>query len=112
MYGASEAGDPQDVARILQAPSAQAPAIKMRSLRRQMGLVTQETRLFDDTIFNNIAHGNRHAPQEQVLEAIRRASPASRPRMRRPISPSLAMSTPAGTPTSGLRDCSSVSRRV
>jgi ABC-type multidrug transport system fused ATPase/permease subunit len=45
----------------------------MRSLRRQMGLVTQETALFDDTIFNNIAHGNRHAPREQVLEAARRA---------------------------------------
>lgn len=47
--------------------------IKMRSLRRQMGLVTQETRLFDDTIFNNIAHGNRHAPREQVIEAAIRA---------------------------------------
>ncbi|HXG12319.1 MAG TPA: ABC transporter transmembrane domain-containing protein [Gemmataceae bacterium] len=47
--------------------------IKMRSLRRHIGLVTQETRLFDDTVFNNIAHGNRHAPQEQVFEAARRA---------------------------------------
>jgi ATP-binding cassette subfamily B protein/subfamily B ATP-binding cassette protein MsbA len=47
--------------------------IKMRSLRRHMGLVTQETRLFDDTVFNNLAHGNRHAPREQVYEAARRA---------------------------------------
>jgi ABC-type multidrug transport system fused ATPase/permease subunit len=47
--------------------------VKLRSLRRHMGLVTQDARLFDDTIFNNIAHGNRHAPREQVLDAARRA---------------------------------------
>jgi ABC-type multidrug transport system fused ATPase/permease subunit len=47
--------------------------VTMRSLRRQLGLVTQETALFDDTIFNNIAHGDRHAPRERVEEAARRA---------------------------------------
>jgi ATP-binding cassette subfamily B protein/subfamily B ATP-binding cassette protein MsbA len=47
--------------------------VKLRSLRRQLGLVTQETALFDDTVFNNIAHGNRHAPQEQVIHAARQA---------------------------------------
>lgn len=47
--------------------------LKLRSLRRHVGLVTQEARLFDDAIYNNIAHGNRHAPREQVIEAARRA---------------------------------------
>jgi ATP-binding cassette, subfamily B, bacterial MsbA len=45
----------------------------LRSLRQQLGLVTQETALFDDTIFNNIAHGNRQAPAEHVIEAARQA---------------------------------------
>src|SRR5262249_21954215 len=31
-------------------------SVKLRSLRRQIGLVTQETILFDDTIYNNIAY--------------------------------------------------------
>jgi ABC-type multidrug transport system fused ATPase/permease subunit len=47
--------------------------VKQRSLRRQLGLVTQETALFDDTVFNNIRHGNPHAAREQVLAAARRA---------------------------------------
>jgi ATP-binding cassette subfamily B protein/subfamily B ATP-binding cassette protein MsbA len=47
--------------------------VKMRSLRRQLGLVTQETALFDDTVFNNISHGNRHASREQVETAARQA---------------------------------------
>jgi ATP-binding cassette subfamily B protein/subfamily B ATP-binding cassette protein MsbA len=45
----------------------------LRSLRRQVGIVTQETLLFDDTIFNNIAYGNRRARPEAVEEAARRA---------------------------------------
>jgi ATP-binding cassette subfamily B protein/subfamily B ATP-binding cassette protein MsbA len=47
--------------------------VKLRSLRRQLGLVTQETALFDDTVYNNIARGNRHASREQVEEAARQA---------------------------------------
>jgi ATP-binding cassette, subfamily B, bacterial MsbA len=47
--------------------------LKLRSLRRQIGLVTQETALFDDTIFNNIAHGNRHASRDKILEASKQA---------------------------------------
>ena len=36
---------------------------RLRDLRRQIGLVTQETLLFDDTVFNNIRYGQprRHA---------------------------------------------------
>ncbi len=45
----------------------------LRSLRQQIGIVTQETILFDDTIFNNIAYGSRHAPPELVEEAARKA---------------------------------------
>jgi ATP-binding cassette subfamily B protein/subfamily B ATP-binding cassette protein MsbA len=41
----------------------------LRSLRRQIGVVTQETVLFDDTIFNNIAYGSRGAGQEAVEKA-------------------------------------------
>jgi subfamily B ATP-binding cassette protein MsbA len=45
----------------------------LRSLRRQVGLVTQETVLFDDTIFANIAYGARRATAEQVEAAARQA---------------------------------------
>lgn len=33
----------------------------LRSLRRQIAIVTQDTRLFDDTIFDNIAYGKKDA---------------------------------------------------
>ena len=48
-------------------------SVSLRRLRRQVGLVTQETTLFDDTIFNNIAYGNRGAPAKSVEDAARRA---------------------------------------
>ena len=35
--------------------------VNLRSLRQQIGIVTQETILFDDTIYNNIAYGTRRA---------------------------------------------------
>ena len=47
--------------------------VHTRSLRRQIGVVTQEVILFDDTIFHNIAYGARRATQEQVEAAARRA---------------------------------------
>jgi ATP-binding cassette subfamily B protein/subfamily B ATP-binding cassette protein MsbA len=46
---------------------------QLRSLRRQVGLVTQDTILFDDTVYNNIAYGNRRARPEQVEAAARQA---------------------------------------
>ncbi len=46
--------------------------VSVASLRRQIGLVTQDTILFADTVYNNIAYGRRHAPRRQVLEASRR----------------------------------------
>jgi ATP-binding cassette subfamily B protein/subfamily B ATP-binding cassette protein MsbA len=45
----------------------------LRSLRQQVGVVTQDTLLFDDTIHHNIAYGHRHASREEVEEAARKA---------------------------------------
>ena len=42
-------------------------------LRSQMGLVSQETMLFDDTIFENIRYGNFSADRAAVEEAARQA---------------------------------------
>jgi ATP-binding cassette, subfamily B, bacterial MsbA len=46
----------------------------LSSLRQQMGIVTQETILFDDTIFNNIAYGQGDVPAEQVIAAAKIAN--------------------------------------
>ncbi len=43
------------------------------SLRRQIGIVSQETVLFDDLILNNIAYGRPDATEEQIIEAARAA---------------------------------------
>jgi subfamily B ATP-binding cassette protein MsbA len=43
------------------------------SLRRQIGIVSQETVLFDDLIRNNIAYGRPEATEEQIIEAARAA---------------------------------------
>jgi subfamily B ATP-binding cassette protein MsbA len=40
-----------------------------RSLREQIGVVTQETFLFHDTIYENIRYGRLDATKEQVIEA-------------------------------------------
>jgi ATP-binding cassette subfamily B protein/subfamily B ATP-binding cassette protein MsbA len=47
--------------------------MRLRDVRGQIGLVTQETMLFDDTIFNNIRYGSPQATAEQVIEAARQA---------------------------------------
>jgi subfamily B ATP-binding cassette protein MsbA len=43
------------------------------SLRGQIGLVTQETVLFDDTVRNNIAYGRADIPLERVVEVARQS---------------------------------------
>lgn len=48
--------------------------IKLQSLRHLMGIVTQETILFNDTIWNNIAYGLRDIPEEKVIAAARTAN--------------------------------------
>jgi ATP-binding cassette subfamily B protein/subfamily B ATP-binding cassette protein MsbA len=47
--------------------------LRLRELRGQIGLVTQETMLFDDTIFNNIRYGLPNATRERVIAAAKQA---------------------------------------
>jgi len=47
--------------------------VTVQSLRRQIGMVTQETILFDDTVAANIAYGNPSAPKERIEDAARQA---------------------------------------
>ena len=47
--------------------------VSLASLRRQIGLVTQDTLLFSDTVYNNITYGYRQVSLRQVLEAARRS---------------------------------------
>jgi ABC-type multidrug transport system fused ATPase/permease subunit len=44
------------------------------SLRKLFGIVTQDTILFHDTIYNNIAYGNRNATPDMIEEAARAAN--------------------------------------
>jgi subfamily B ATP-binding cassette protein MsbA len=48
--------------------------IDLKSLRNLMGIVTQETILFNDTVWNNIAYGYNHASKEEVESAARAAN--------------------------------------
>lgn len=48
--------------------------IKINSLRNLMGIVTQETILFNDTIRNNIAYGSQELPLEKIIEAAKAAN--------------------------------------
>jgi len=47
--------------------------VTLASLRAQVGIVTQETVLFNDTVRNNIAYGQPHVPQKEVESAARAA---------------------------------------
>jgi subfamily B ATP-binding cassette protein MsbA len=48
-------------------------SVTLRSLRSQVGIVTQETVLFDDTIASNIAYGSPGATREAIEAAARAA---------------------------------------
>ena len=54
--------DGQDISQVSQA-----------SLRRSIGIVPQDTVLFNDSIFENVRYGNPQAADEEVEEAIRLA---------------------------------------
>ena len=54
--------DGQDIARVTQA-----------SLRKQIGMVPQDTVLFNDSLYHNIAYGRPGATREEVIEAARAA---------------------------------------
>jgi len=47
--------------------------LTLRSLRSMVGLVSQETVLFNDTVRNNICYGGEHVSQEEVVEAAKAA---------------------------------------
>jgi subfamily B ATP-binding cassette protein MsbA len=47
--------------------------VTLASLRAQVGIVTQETVLFNDTMRNNIAYGQPQVPQKEVEAAARAA---------------------------------------
>jgi len=55
--------DGQDIRQVTQA-----------SLRKSIGIVPQDTVLFNDTLYHNIAYGRPEASREEVLEAARAAS--------------------------------------
>ncbi|HEY2116376.1 MAG TPA: ABC transporter ATP-binding protein [Candidatus Angelobacter sp.] len=47
--------------------------VTLASLRAQIGVVTQETILFNDTVRNNVAYGQPHVTEEAVIEAAKTA---------------------------------------
>lgn len=49
------------------------PEMALADLRRQLGIVTQETMLFDETIFENIRYGTPEATKAEVEQAARQA---------------------------------------
>ncbi|MCM8782830.1 MAG: ABC transporter ATP-binding protein/permease [Candidatus Omnitrophica bacterium] len=48
--------------------------VKLSSLRQQIGIVTQETILFNDTVWANIAYGKFNATQREIEEAAFKAN--------------------------------------
>ena len=45
--------------------------VTLRSLREQMAIVTQETILFNDTVWNNICYGRPGLPKDRVEAAAK-----------------------------------------
>lgn len=48
-------------------------SVNLRSLRKQVGIVTQQSVMFEDTIFNNIAYGKPGATRDEVEAAAKKA---------------------------------------
>jgi len=48
--------------------------VELQSLRNQIGIVTQETVLFNDTVSANIAYGNKDIDTNQVIDAAKTAN--------------------------------------
>jgi subfamily B ATP-binding cassette protein MsbA len=48
--------------------------VTLKSLRDQIGLVTQQTILFNDTVRNNIAYGNLKSADTEIIEAAKAAN--------------------------------------
>ncbi len=83
LVGASGAGKSSILSLLLRLYDPTSGAIKIdghdlrqltqKSFREQIGLVTQETFLFHDTIFSNIQFGRLDATKDEVIEAARTA---------------------------------------
>jgi subfamily B ATP-binding cassette protein MsbA len=83
LVGASGAGKTTILSLLLRLYDPTSGAIKIdgrdlrsitqKSLREHIGLVTQETFLFHDTIFNNIQFGRLNATPEEIYEAAKAA---------------------------------------
>src|SRR5438552_12275012 len=83
LVGASGAGKSTILSLILRLYDPTSGAVKIdshnlrtltqKSLREQIGLVTQETFLFHDTIFKNIQFGRPNATSEEVYAAAQTA---------------------------------------
>jgi len=63
---------PLDAGRIL-IDDQDIAHVRLRSLRRQFSIITQESIIFPDTIRSNIAYGKPSATTEQIVEAARKA---------------------------------------
>ncbi|HYQ86487.1 MAG TPA: ABC transporter ATP-binding protein [Bacteroidota bacterium] len=48
--------------------------IDLKSLRQKIGIVTQETILFNDSVRNNIAYGLEDCPMEEIVKAAKAAN--------------------------------------
>jgi subfamily B ATP-binding cassette protein MsbA len=48
--------------------------VTLKSLREQIGLVTQQTILFNDTVRNNIAYGSLLRSDQEIIEAAKAAN--------------------------------------
>ena len=48
--------------------------LKISDIRDLVGIVTQNTILFNDTIANNIAYGNPDTPKEEIIKAAQQAN--------------------------------------
>ncbi|MDR1480920.1 MAG: ABC transporter ATP-binding protein/permease [Planctomycetaceae bacterium] len=48
--------------------------VRRRDLRGQIGIVTQESMLFNDTVLNNIYYGHSGATREEAIEAAKKAN--------------------------------------
>ena len=46
----------------------------LRSLRQSMGIVSQDTFLFNDTVANNIAYGVENSTRDSIIESAKRAN--------------------------------------
>ncbi len=59
---------------ILEVDGFNVKEVNLKSLRRQIGIVTQDTFLFNDTIAANISYGNREYPIEAIINAAKTAN--------------------------------------